>query len=112
MARGAADFGRNAGVRRGEGARAGGRRGREGGELAGLPEGEGGLQAVDQAVERGQNQGVQDCNQPGAGLVMGRLGSDVGQDGGQLLGHRRGWFQLHGRTLTNLIRRIKRKIAG
>jgi len=54
-----------------------------------LPEGEDGFQAGDQAGKGGQNQGVQGRDQPGAGLVMGRLGINAGQNGGKLLGHRR-----------------------
>ena len=80
------------GVGRGAGAYAGDlgmRRAREGGELASLPEREDGIEAGQQAGEGGQNQGVQGCDQPGAGVVMGRLGIDAGQNGGKLLGHRR-----------------------
>jgi len=71
--------GRGGGMRRARGAR----------ELAVLPEGEDGFQAGDQAGKGGQNQGVQGRDQPGAGLVMGRLGINAGQNGGKLLGHRR-----------------------
>ena len=60
---------------------AGARRGLGRGALAGLPEGEGGLEAGQQAVESGHDQGVPKRHSPLGGGVV-RDCAEVGEEGG------------------------------
>ena len=64
-------------------------------ELAGLPEGEQGIEAAEQARQGGQNQGVQGHQHAALGGAPGGFQAHVGEEAGKRMGREGGAFCFH-----------------